>query len=161
VSAAVADHAGHDRHELELVPEPPAAAGTSLDIHHEAGSVMFGTMTIVGAHMLLYTPQADALREVLRDVFEWDHVEDGPGWLIFKLPPAELGVHPSGGETHHQLHLMCDDLDATVADLRTKGITFEGSPTTDSWGTWITMLLPGNVRVTLYRHAHETPLDLR
>ena len=56
-------------------------------------------MAIVGAHMLLYTPEADALRAVLRDVLGWEYVEDHPGWLIFKLPPSELGVHPSEGAT--------------------------------------------------------------
>ena len=63
---------------------------------------------ITGAHVLLYTPEAEALRGVLRDVMGWEHVDAGGGWLIFALPPAELGVHP-GDATHHQLSLMCDD----------------------------------------------------
>ena len=75
-------------------------------------------MAIVAAHMLLYTPEADAVRAVLRDVFEWKHVEDHPGWLIFALPPSELGVHPSEGSTEHQICLMCDDLAQTVVVLK-------------------------------------------
>jgi len=75
---------------------------------------------IVAAHVLLYTTEAERLRAVLRDVFGWKHVEDpgsDPGWLIFALPPAELGVHPSDGSTRHQLSLMCDDVHATKAEL--------------------------------------------
>ena len=87
-------------------------------------------MAIVGAHVLLYTRVADRLRETLRDVLGWDSVEghDPPdGWLIFKLPPADLGVHP--GETpHHEVTLMCDDLSSTVAELGEKGIEFRGEP---------------------------------
>ena len=57
-------------------------------------------MGIVGAHMLLYTSEPEALRATLRDVFGWKHVDAGEGWLIFKLPPAELGVHPAEGPTY-------------------------------------------------------------
>ena len=77
-------------------------------------------MPITGAHVVLHSPQADELRAVLRDVFGWEHVEDTPGWLIFKLPPAELGVHPSDGPKH-ELSLVCDDIVATVNELRARG----------------------------------------
>jgi hypothetical protein len=76
-------------------------------------------MAIVGAHMLLYTSQPDALRATLRDVFGWNHVDTGGGWLIFAMPPAELGVHPVEGPAHasggrHQISLMCDDIQGTA-----------------------------------------------
>ena len=96
-------------------------------------------MAIVAAHMLLYTPEADAVRAVLRDVFEWKHVEDHPGWLIFALPPSELGVHPSEGSTQHQICLMCDDLERTMAELGAKGIEFRGEPEEESFGITTTM----------------------
>ena len=120
-------------------------------------------MAIVGAHMLLYTPEADALRATLRDVLGWDSVEsnDPPdGWLIFKLPPAELGVHPSDGTTTHQICLLCDDIGKTVADLRAKGIEFAGEPEEERFGFTTTMLLPGGVEVLLYEPKHNSPLDL-
>jgi hypothetical protein len=117
-------------------------------------------MAIVGAHMLLYTPEAEAVRNVLRDVFEWEHVEDTPGWLIFKLPPSEVGVHPSDGSTQHQVCLMCDDLEGTMAELRAKGIEFRGGPEEESFGVTTTMLLPGSVEILLYEPRHRTPLDL-
>jgi catechol 2,3-dioxygenase-like lactoylglutathione lyase family enzyme len=117
-------------------------------------------MTIIAAHVLLYTPEAEAVRATLRDVLGWEHVEDHPGWLIFKLPPAELGVHPSESSTKHELCLMCDDLDATMAELRAKGIEFRGGPDEVSFGITTTMLLPGGVEILLYQPTHASPLDL-
>jgi catechol 2,3-dioxygenase-like lactoylglutathione lyase family enzyme len=117
-------------------------------------------MPIVAAHMLLYTPEADALRAVLRDTLGWDFVEDTPGWLIFKLPPAEIGVHPSEGATSHQICLMCDDLEATMAELRAKGIEFRGGPDDESFGITTTMLLPGGVELLLYQPKHASPLEI-
>ena len=120
-------------------------------------------MAIVGAHMLLYTPQAEEVRVVLRDVFGWEYVEEvaaSPGWLIFKLPPAELGVHPSEGSTSHEICLMCDDLDSTMSELRDRGVEFRGDPTKESFGIVTTMLLPGGLEMLLYQPSHESPLDL-
>ena len=119
-------------------------------------------MAIVGAHVLLYTREAELLRETLRDVLGWDSVDghDPPdGWLIFKLPPAELGVHP--GETpQHELTLMCDDLNSTMAELAEKGMEFRGEPRDQGFGIVTTMLLPGDVEVLLYEPKHNSPLDL-
>jgi hypothetical protein len=117
-------------------------------------------MAIVGAHMLLYTPEPEALRAVLRDVFEWNYVEDHPGWLIFALPPSEVGVHPSDGSTQHQVCLMCDDLEQTMVELRAKEIEFRGEPVEESFGITTTMVLPGGVEILLYEPRHQTPLDL-
>jgi hypothetical protein len=112
-------------------------------------------MAIIGTHALLYSAEADELRRVLRDVIGLDHVDAGGGWLIFALPPAELGVHPAEHPSH-ELSLMCDDLDATVADLRAKGIEFKGEPTDQRYGTMITMVLPGDVEMLLYQPRHPT-----
>jgi catechol 2,3-dioxygenase-like lactoylglutathione lyase family enzyme len=117
-------------------------------------------MTIVGAHILLYTPEAEAVRDALRDVFGWKYVEDHPGWLIFALPPSEVGVHPSGGSTKHEICLMCDDIQRTMAELSAKGIEFRGEPQEESFGITTTMLLPGGVEILLYESRHQTPLDL-
>src|SRR6267378_3493320 len=102
--------------------------------------------------MLLYSPEAEALRAVLRDVLQWDYVEDTPGWLIFALPPAEVGVHPSEGTTKHELCLMCDDLVATMGEFR-------GEPQQESFGITTTMLLPGGVELLLYQPTHASPLE--
>ena len=114
-------------------------------------------MAITGAHVLLYTPEAEALRALLRDVLGWDHVDSGGGWLIFGLPPAELGVHP-GETTSHELSLMCDDITATVADLRERGIEIEGEPTDVGFGISVMMILPGEVKVRLYEPRHPTAI---
>jgi hypothetical protein len=100
------------------------------------------------------------VRAALRDVFEWEYVEDHPGWLIFALPPSELGVHPSDGSTQHQVCLMCDDLGRTMAELRARGIEFRGEPAEESFGITTTLLLPGGVEILLYESRHQTPLDL-
>ncbi len=114
-------------------------------------------MGIIGTHCVLYTSQPEELRTVFRDVFGWKHVDAHDGWLIFALPPAELGVHPAGGP-QHELSFMCDDLDATIAELRAKGIEFRGEPEAASFGTTVTMVLPGGVDVMLYQPRHPTAI---
>jgi catechol 2,3-dioxygenase-like lactoylglutathione lyase family enzyme len=120
-------------------------------------------MAIIGAHVLLYTPEADALRATLRDVFGWRHVDAGNGWLIFALPPAELGVHPAEGPTYasgvrHQFSLMCDDIRATIRELRGKGIEVRGEPTDEGYGITVTLILPGEVEVMLYEPRHAVAI---
>ena len=121
-------------------------------------------MAIVGAHVLLYTSEPEALRGVLRDVFGFDHVDAGEGWLIFRLPPAELGIHPAEGPTwesgvRHQLTFMCDDIAATAADLRRRGIEVRGEPEDEGWGITVMLVLPGGVEVMLYEPRHPVAID--
>ena len=121
-------------------------------------------MAITGAHVLLYTSEADKLRAVFRDVFQWKHVDGGEGWLIFALPPAELGVHPTEGPTYesgmrHQFTLMCDDIHTTSRDLRAKGITVKGDPTDEGWGVTVMLGLPGGVEVMLYQPRHPVAIS--
>ena len=111
-------------------------------------------MAITAAHVLLYTAEAEELRAFFRDVLGWGHVDAGDGWLIFALPPAELGVHPSDGSTHHELSLICDDVEATVEELRAKGVEFRGEPEDRGFGITITMLGPGGVEILLYEPRH-------
>jgi len=116
-------------------------------------------MAIIGTHALLYTTEPDAVRTILRDVLGFDFVDAGHDWLIFALPPAELGVHPGEGPTfdagvRHQLSFMCDDLDATVDELRAKGIDIQGEPQSAGWGITTTMVLPGGLDVMLYQPRH-------
>jgi hypothetical protein len=117
-------------------------------------------MAVTGAHVLLFSPEADALRATLRDVLGWNFVEAHPGWLIFALPPAELGIHPSDGETRHELWLICDDLETTVAELRAKGIEFKGEAEEEDFGIWIRMRLPGGVELPLYEPKHPLAIDV-
>ncbi|HVS03693.1 MAG TPA: VOC family protein [Thermoanaerobaculia bacterium] len=121
-------------------------------------------MAIIGAHALLYSTEPEALRATLRDVFGWQHVDAGDGWLIFALPPAELGVHPPEGPTwesggRHQLTLMCDDIAATVAELREKGVEVRGEPEDEGFGLTVMLGLPGGVEMLLYEPRHASPLE--
>src|SRR6478609_7180062 len=77
---------------------------------------------ISGAHVILYSPAADALRAFLQEVLELDGIDAGGGWPILALPPTELAVHPDDG-TGHELFLLTDDLAATIERLAAKGVT--------------------------------------
>ncbi|HLN16348.1 MAG TPA: hypothetical protein VK277_06275 [Acidimicrobiales bacterium] len=114
-------------------------------------------MGVTGVHALLYSSAPDELRAVLREAFGWPHVDAHDGWLIFRLPPGELGVHPA--ETpHHELSLICDDLPATMAELAEKGVAFRGEPEDRGFGVAVTMLLPGGLELLLYEPRHPTAI---
>jgi catechol 2,3-dioxygenase-like lactoylglutathione lyase family enzyme len=78
---------------------------------------------IRAGHIILYSKDADADRAFLRDILGFPHVDAGDGWLIFKLPPAEVAVHPTDGPTKHQFYLMCDDIAGTLTDLKARGVS--------------------------------------
>ena len=116
-------------------------------------------MAVTGAHMLLYTSEPEQVRAIFRDVFKWKHVDAGDGWLIFRMPPAELGIHPAEGPTYdggmrHQITLMCDELTATTAELRSKGISVTSEPNDEGWGITVMLALPGGLEVMLYQPKH-------
>ena len=116
-------------------------------------------MAINGTHMLFYTAEPEKVRARLRDVFGFTHVDAGDGWLIFKMPPAELGVHPAEGPTfdsgvRHQISFMCDDIQATVRELRAKGVEVVGEPEDEGYGITVTIKLASDVEVMLYQPRH-------
>jgi hypothetical protein len=120
-------------------------------------------MAITGIHGLFYTSEPDELRSVLQDVFRWPNVEAHPGWLIFALPPAELGIHPldPGEKARHEISFMCDDVKATANELRSRGIEVRGEPQQAGFGITVTVILPGGVEVLLYEPRHPTALGLQ
>ena len=107
---------------------------------------------------ILLTEDADGTRAFLRDTLGLESVDAGGGWLIFAAPPAELAAHPADGPPHHELYLMCDDIDATVADLERKGAAFSEGVVEQPWGPSITIRLPGGGRISLYQPRHPSPL---
>jgi hypothetical protein len=111
---------------------------------------------IIGAHAIVYSTDPDADRAFLADVLGFPHVDAGGGWLIFRLPPAEVAVHPSDENGVHELYLMTDDVAALVASLRDRGI--EISPIADrGWGQLVEVTLPGGGRLGIYEPRHPSP----
>ena len=121
---------------------------------------------IRGLHGLLYSSDAEATRAFLRDRLRLPHTDVGEGWLIFALPPTELGVHPAEGPTfesgvHHQFTLMCDDIRTTAQELKDKGVVVKGEPTDEGWGITVMLGLPGGTDVMLYEPRHPVAAELR
>jgi hypothetical protein len=123
--------------------------------HHEKAEP---TMAITGLHTLLYSSEVDAFRVAMRDVFEFPHVAFDNGFMIFDCPPATMEPHPgppdfdvhSTDRVTHEVGFVCDEIEATVAELRAKGIEFRGEPKDEGWGKVIVMVLPGGVEMVLY-----------
>ena len=112
---------------------------------------------ITAVHTLVYAEDADAARALFRDVLEWPFVDAHDGWLIFGTGPSELGVHPVGNESvRHEISLMCDDVEKTVADLEAKGAVFEGGIQERGFGRDITLKVPGAGTMLLYQPRHPT-----
>ena len=127
---------------------------------------------LTAIHTLIYSDDPDATRAFLRDIVGWPCVEDAdsePGWLIFKTGPSELGVHPTSGTyeggdysypRHHSIALMCDDVEATVAELEKRGARFSGEIQELGFGRGIMLRLPAADDVLLYQPQHPTAYDL-
>src|SRR3954467_13194480 len=116
-------------------------------------------MAVIAAHMILDAEDADAARAFLREVLDLPHVDAGGGWLIFRSPPAEIAIHPTEEASvpaRHELYLMCDDLRATIADLRAKGVQLDGEISEQRWGLLTTLPVPGAGAVGLYQPLHPT-----
>ena len=116
---------------------------------------------INAAHVVIYTKDADAVRAFFRDVLGLASVDAGHGWLIFALPPAELGIHPTESvpeDGRHQLYLMCDDVEATVGELKGKGVEFTQPIKNAGFGLLTAMKIPGGAELYLYQPKHPSPL---
>jgi catechol 2,3-dioxygenase-like lactoylglutathione lyase family enzyme len=111
---------------------------------------------INGAHVIVYSRDAEADRRFFRDVLAFPHVDAGHGWLIFALPPSEIAVHPADTGGTHELFLMCDDVHAEIAKLDAQQI-----PHTDideqRWGSIIRLTLPGGSQLGVYQPKHPRP----
>jgi catechol 2,3-dioxygenase-like lactoylglutathione lyase family enzyme len=115
-------------------------------------------MAISGAHVIIYSTDAEADRAFFKDVLKYPHVDAGHGWLIFKLPPAEVAVHPGEGAAH-ELYLLCDDLDATLAELKEQGVA-ASEVQDERWGRLSSLSLPGGGQVGLYQPRHPLATTL-
>jgi len=114
---------------------------------------------ISGVHAIIFTHDAEADRAFLRDVLDLPSVDAGGGWLIFALPPAELAAHPTDGDAHHELYLICDHIRATVDELRGKGVEFTKEIIDEGFGPMTALRLPGGGELALYEPRHPSPLS--
>lgn len=111
---------------------------------------------INAVHALIFSRDAEKTRSFFRDTFQWPSVDAGGGWLIFALPPAELAIHPADaeGQTHHELYLMCDDIDATCEELRRRGVEFTEDVSDERFGRVTRFRVPGYGEMALYEPSH-------
>jgi catechol 2,3-dioxygenase-like lactoylglutathione lyase family enzyme len=124
---------------------------------------------ITSTHAVLYAAEPERAREFFRDVLDLPFVDVHGGWLIFALPPAELGVHPAGepGQPtsgapsgHHELFFMCDNIETTVAELTAKGVEFTAPIEQQRFGRLTRLRVPGAGEIGLYQPSHPTAYDL-
>jgi len=123
---------------------------------------------ITAAHVLLYSKDADADRAFFRDVLKLRHVDAGHGWLIFRLPPSELAMHPGddapatpvdGSMIRSEMYLMCDDVKTTIAELTAKSVRC-GPVVEERWGIRTSVRLPSGAEIGLYQPLHPTAFNL-
>lgn len=111
---------------------------------------------IEGAHLILYSRDAEVDRVFLRDTIGFAGVDAGEGWLILALPPAEVAVHPTDGETRYELYLTCDNIQRTLADLSNRGVEIVHPVADRRWGLLAAIRMPSGAELGLYEPRHPT-----
>lgn len=114
---------------------------------------------ITGVHAIVFSPDAEKVRAFFADVLGLSSTDAGGGWLIFALPPAELAVHPDEGDGRHELYLMCDDIQATLAELQGKGVEVARGVSDQGWGLLAAIRLPDGEELPIYQPRHRSPLQ--
>jgi catechol 2,3-dioxygenase-like lactoylglutathione lyase family enzyme len=112
---------------------------------------------ITGAHVVLYSKDPEADRALFRDVLQFPAVDAGHGWLIFALPPAEAAFHDAEHNDKHELFFMCDDIDATLRDLKKREVPIS-EVSEQRWGSLAFFTLPGGGKVGIYQPKHPSPI---
>jgi len=111
---------------------------------------------ITGVHTMFYSSKADELRAFIRDKLGFGYTDVGDGWLIFNLPEADMGCHPADGEDGkrsgtHDVSFYCDDIESTVAELKTRGVEFTDGVKDEGYGLVTHFKMPGDIEVQLYQ----------
>lgn len=126
--------------------------------------IIEGVPVITSMHSIIYASDALQARAFFRDVLQLPSVDAHDGWLIFKLPPSELAIHPESGpgaaSGRHELYLMCDDITATIAELTARGAEFTSPVTQAGFGLLTSIRIPGGGEIGLYEPRHRTAYDL-
>ncbi|MBP3966668.1 VOC family protein [Paenibacillus lignilyticus] len=115
---------------------------------------------INAAHIILYSTDADADRVFIRDVLGLAGVDAGGGWLIFKLPPAEIAVHPTDGPSKQEFYFMCEDIEKTLNELTAKGVEISAPISDQGWGKLASVKLPSGADLPIYQPLHPVAYDL-
>jgi catechol 2,3-dioxygenase-like lactoylglutathione lyase family enzyme len=115
---------------------------------------------IRGVHSMFYSSEPEALRAFLRDKLGFPATDLGGGWLIFDLPESDMGVHPAdpkeGGESGtHNISFYCDNVEKTVAELKSRGVEFTGPVEDRGYGLVTFFKVPGGFTVQLYQPRYE------
>jgi catechol 2,3-dioxygenase-like lactoylglutathione lyase family enzyme len=109
---------------------------------------------ISGAHAMIYSRDAEADRAFFKNVLGLESVDSGGGWLIFALPPAEVAIHPTDEQEHHDLYLLCEDIEATAQELERRGVPLKRPFDEARWGRVTEITLPGGGQISLYQPKH-------
>lgn len=119
-------------------------------------SVKTDDMSIItGAHAVIFSKDADADRNFLKDILKFPNIDTGGGWLIFKLPPTELAVHPYDSNDRHELYLMCNDIDSFISKMKNHKVNCTPIHKED-WGLLTSLTLPGGGSLGVYQPLHQT-----
>lgn len=112
---------------------------------------------INGAHVVIFSKDAEADRAFFRDVLKFPSVDAGHGWLIFALPPSEAAFHDPEANDKHELYFMCDDIAASLKELKAKNVKVSDVKK-ERWGNLASLTLPGGGKVGIYEPKHKSPL---
>lgn len=112
---------------------------------------------LTGLHAIVFTPEAEKVRAFFQDVLGLDWVDAGGGWPIYAMPPAELAVHPAEEPGRHGLYLMCDDIEQTLAELRSKNVEVAREVQDEGWGLLTAIRLPDGSELPIYEPRHPSP----
>jgi hypothetical protein len=110
---------------------------------------------IEGAHVIIYSRDAEADREFLGKALGAPGIDAGDGWLIFALPPAEVAVHPTEGQSGYEFYLTCDDIEQTLADLSARGLEIARPVSDEGWGLLSAVRMPSGAELQLYEPRHS------
>jgi catechol 2,3-dioxygenase-like lactoylglutathione lyase family enzyme len=113
-----------------------------------------------GSHVIIYSKDAEGDRAFIRDVLGFPHVDAGAGWLIFRLPPAEIAVHPTEGGERHEFYLMCEDIKALLDKLAGAGVEVSRDITEERWGRLASIPLPSGASLPVYQPLHPVAYNL-
>jgi hypothetical protein len=115
---------------------------------------------LIGAHTVVYSPNPEADRTFFRDVLGLRGVDAGGGFMIFGLPPAEVSMHEAGGPGHHELYLMCDNVEAFIGEVKRREVACEAVKD-EGWGLVTQITLPSGTKLGVYQPRHTRPSAAR